>query len=99
MVRGSTPTHRFGLPFETDIISDVIIAYAQRDEVIFKKEKDSCTFEGNNIYVDLKQAETLKLVGDEMLQIQLKVLTNEGKILVSNIITEKVDKLLIEDVI
>ena len=37
MIRGTTPTHIFNIPFDTSLVDEVKITYAQEDEIILIK--------------------------------------------------------------
>lgn len=81
---GTTPTHTLTLPFDTETIAKVRVTYAQRDVIVLEKTEDDCRLEGNAIIVELSQEETLKFDVHEYVKLQAKVLTKEGKTLVSN---------------
>lgn len=85
MVRGTTPTHTYTLPFDTSIIKVVEITYAQLDAVIVKKTTDDCTLDGNTVTVRLTQEDTLQFDHRQNVQIQLRVLTKAGDALASEI--------------
>lgn len=99
MIRGTTPTHIFGLPFDSSMASAIRITYAQRDMLLFSKIKADCTCDGNNITCMLTQEETLKFECGEYAQVQVKVLTVGGEVLVSDIINVLVEKCLDDEVI
>lgn len=62
MYRGTTPTLRFTLPFDTSTLDAVWVTIAQGGKVIINKEKSDCDLNGNDISVTLTQEETLALV-------------------------------------
>ena len=95
---GTTPTHNFRLPFGTETIRKVRVLYAQNDAVIFKKEDEACTREGNTIKVQLTQDETLLFDYKKPVQIQLRVLTSDGEALTSQIVKVWPDKCLESEV-
>lgn len=99
MRRGTTPTHTFTLPITVDNVSEALIVYAQSDEEILRKTVSECRMDGNTVSVDLTQEETLRFCCDKKAQIQMKVLTRDGKALVSNIITTDVSKCLTDEVL
>lgn len=99
MRRGTTPTHKFTLPFDASELKEAIITYAQNDVIIFEKRLSDCETNGSEISVKLTQEETLKL--DErkrMVQVQLKILTFDGTSLVSDIFVRQVFDVLNEEV-
>ena len=97
MIRGTTPTHSFVLPFETSIVKSAKVIYAQSDAVIL--EKASCTMEGNTLSVRLTQEETLKFDCKKNVEIQLRILTEANDALTSDIITIDVARCLDEEVL
>ena len=99
MFRGSTPTHTFVLPIDTALLSKVIIVYAQSDVEVFRKTEADCEIEGNTITTRLKQEETLLLDHKKRLQIQLKVLSQDNSVLLSEVMSKDVRKCLIDEVI
>ena len=85
MRKGTTPTHIFKLPFNTDTLKSVMVIYAQNNVEVFKKETADCVLEGDTVSVTLTQEETFKFNHDENVQIQMRVLTAGGNALASNI--------------
>ena len=49
MIRATTPTHIFNLPFETELIKDLIITYTQRKTIIIEKRLDECVLDGKTL--------------------------------------------------
>lgn len=60
MIRGTTPTHTFEVPFDTGTIDELEIQYVQGRNAILTKIKDDCVLAENIIRVDLTQEETLR---------------------------------------
>ena len=92
MIRGTTPTHTFTIPFDTALIKEVRVVYAQADTPIVWKETKDCTLEGKTISTTLTQEDTLKFDCKKTVQIQIRVLTTAGEVLstlVQNIMVEK----------
>lgn len=100
MIRGTTPTHTFELPFDVSLISDLRLSYAQGDEVIITKKMEDVTLSEQTVTVRLTQEDTLKFDPTKgILQIQLKVLTTDGDVLSSEIIQENVWQALNNEVL
>ena len=99
MRRGTTPTHAFTLPFAVDTVSNALIVYAQSGEEILRKTVHQCHMSENTISVDLTQEETFLFDCGKKVQIQVRVLTADGKALASNIIVADVDKCLSNEVL
>lgn len=88
MIRGTTPTHTFNIPFDTSLVDEVKITYAQDDEIIFFKSTSDCTLEGTTISVTLTQEDTFRFDCKKSVEIQIRILTLGGDVLTS--IPEKV---------
>ena len=98
MIRGTTPTHIFRLPFETSALKEVRIIYSQNDEQILVKKTADCELNDNTISVTLTQEDTFKFDCTKCVQIQVRILTLEGQALASSIKHIKVDKCLDREV-
>lgn len=94
MFRGTTPTHIFTLPFDTNTLKEVHIIYAQGDIPVITKTISDCTLDGKTITVKLSQEETFKLDCKKYVQIQIRVLTNSGEVLNSEVNVVRVEKCL-----
>ena len=99
MYRGTTPTLKFTLPFDTSTLDAVWVTIAQGGKVIINKEKSDCDLKGTDISVTLTQAETLALTAGNKTEIQLRVLTTDGLALASEIFRENTDYILKDGVI
>ena len=97
MIRGTTPTHTFALPFDTSAVKSAKVIYVQSDAVVL--EKTSCTMDGNTLSVRLTQEETLKFDCKKNVEIQLRILTEANDALTSDIITIDVARCLDEEVL
>lgn len=99
MIRGTTPTHIFTLPFDTEIVKKCRVIYSQNDEIKLKKEIDDVTLQGNSISLKLTQENTFALESTKNVEIQLRVLTVDNESLISDILTVPVTKCLDDEVI
>ena len=88
MIRGTTPTHTFNIPFDTSMVKEVKILYAQDDVKILEKKNGDCTLAGQSISVTLSQEDTFLFDSKKPVEIQIRVLTLGGDALAS--IPEKV---------
>ena len=98
MYRGTTPTLKFTLPFDTSTLDAVWVTIAQGGKVIINKTKVDCDLKGKDISVTLTQAETLALTADKT-EIQMRVLTTDGIALASAIFREDTKCILKDGVI
>ena len=99
MIRGTTPTHTFTIPFNTSNIQKVKILYCQNDELILRKKTQDCTLDGNTISVRLTQEDTFKFNCKANVHIQVRILTERGDSLVSKEIVASVGKCLEDEVL
>lgn len=105
MIRGTTPTHIFTLSGITlDLIDDLIITYEQGRKDVFERKASEGGIEvyedeENSVMVTLTQEETLRFNTYGMVDVQLKALMQDGKVLASDIITIKVDRILNEEIL
>ena len=102
MYRTTTPTHVLVLPIQTSTCDDILLTYKQNDIELDKHYEngvlpEGMALEGNKVYQALTQEETNMFNGG-WVNIQIRVLTNEGKSYASQIFRERVDKVL-DDVI
>lgn len=77
---GTTPTHKFVLPFDADSVQAIEITYSQNAQVVLQKDERDCTIEGNTISVTLSQEDTFAFKGDTDVEIQIRVATDDGKV-------------------
>lgn len=94
MIRGTTPTHRFYLPFGRDEIRALRVTYAQHGEVVLVCEGDDCRIEDGMVELLLTQEQTLRFGADAPVQIQLRVLTDKGEAYASRILIAQVGECL-----
>ena len=82
MIRGTTPTHTFTLPFDVSVIKEIHVIYAQGRVKLVKKKAD-CELSGNEVKVRLSQEETLMFCAALPFKVQVRVLTHIGDALAS----------------
>ena len=81
MIRGTTPTLAFNLPFQASLIksAQILIAYVDNHkEVIIEKTLEDCTIEDTFISTDLTQEETLAFPAPVTAEVQLRVVITQG---------------------
>ena len=99
MIRATTPTHIFNLPFETDTIKELLITYSQRKMPVVQKLTDDCVFDGKTIAVTLTQRDTARFSDRKVVEIQLRVLTTSDTALAGNITEVDVGRILDDDIL
>jgi len=98
MIRGTTPTHTFVLPFDVSVIDKLRIVYAQDEVVKITKTDGDATLRGDTVSVRLTQEETLLLDCKKSVEIQVRVLTPAGDALTSDIIRIPISRCLDSEV-
>lgn len=98
MIRGTTPTFIFNLPFDVSNIKSAYITIKSRGTDVEKAVTD-CSLNGTTITVKLTQEETLALPESQIAGVQLRVLTNDNEALASDVFPIKVEEILKEGVI
>lgn len=101
MIRGTTPTLEFTLPFDTSLIAEMYITITQNGITTLEKTLSDCNCSGTSVSLTLTQEDTLGLQQqprsrDEM---QIRVRTIAGKALASDIMSVYVGRILKEGVI
>lgn len=85
MIRGTTPTLTFTLPMDCSELQEAYVTFVQNGNIVLDKSLVSCQQELNKLIIKLTQTETLKLVGNELTEVQLRVKTKDGTALASKI--------------
>ena len=99
MIRGTTPTHMFSIPFDVSDIDVLMIIYAQNNIEVFRKNKEDCVLDKNTIKVTLTQEETLRLSHLRPVQIQVRILTMGGQAFASDVHVVSVQRCLNDEVL
>lgn len=93
MIRGTTPTLNFTLPFECSTITVCSIAFAQDETVVLEKTLTDCRMNGRVLSVELTEDETLLFDCKKTLEIQVRCGCGAAK-LASQIIFVDVGRIL-----
>lgn len=99
MYRGTTPTLKFTLPFDTSELAAAWVTLAQSGKVVIDKPMTDCVLDGYTLSVTLTQQETIKLTAENRTDIQLCVRTTDGAALASAIFREETDRILKDGVV
>lgn len=101
MIRGTTPTLQFTLPFDTSLIAEMYVTIAQDGKTVMEKALSDCSCSGTSVSLALTQEDTLGLQQQphSRAEIQLRVRTTAGEALASDIMRVHVDRILKEGVI
>lgn len=93
MIRGTTPTLNFTLPFDCSTITACSIAFAQDNRVVLEKTLSHCQINECVLSVVLTEEETLLLDSRKALEIQVRCACGEAKF-ASQIIRDDVGRIL-----
>lgn len=99
MIRGTTPTLEFIIPFDTGQLAEAFVSLSQNEVVIIDKALTECQCNGDKLIVRLTQEETLKLECDIVTEIQIRARTLEGEAIASQIIKVNTERILKDGVI
>ena len=99
MRRLTTPEHRFLLPIDPETIGYIRIVYAQNGKVIFVKEGTDVGMEGSTAIVKLTQEDTKQFSVSYFVEIQVRILTQGGDALASNVIKVECKRVLDEEIL
>ena len=99
MIRGTTPTMVFSLPFNTGVISVAHITFMQRGKVVLDKELHECKCNENEVEITLTQEETLLFSSGYFIEAQVRARNNAGEALASDIIKIPAERILKDGVI
>ena len=102
MIRGTTPTLLFNLPFSASVIKSAEITIKYVDgykKILIKKELCDCELGETTIGTRLTQEETLELPAPAQVLVQLRILTTDDIVLATEAKQVAVKKLLADGVI
>lgn len=102
MIRGTTPTLLYDLPFSASLIksAEITIEYSDNlKKILITKTLEDCELGEASISTRLTQEETLQLPAPATVLVQLRVLTNDDIALATESMGIEVKKLLAGDVI
>ena len=94
MIRGTTPTLEFTLPFDTASIAELFVTFVQNSRVIAERSLEECEAEGRTVKVHFTQADTLSFAPGRQVEMQIRVKFDDGAAVASEIITTSVDRTL-----
>ena len=100
MIRATTPTHEFVLPFDYEqFVGKILITYSQDDEIVVEKTENDIAIVGNSISIKLTQEETAVFKPNKYVKVQVRILTLGGEALASDIISKPVCDVLNDEVL
>lgn len=101
MIRGTTPTLEFTMPFDTSLIAELYITITQNGATALEKTLSDCNCNDTSVSLTLTQEDTLRLeqkpYSDS--EMQIRVRTVAGEVLTSDIMSIYVGRILKDGVI
>lgn len=91
IIRGTTPTMTFGLPFKVDVIETGFVIVRQNEASVIEKPLSACECNGKSMSAKFTQEETLQLSADSNAEIRIVVKTLGGERHESKSIFERVE--------
>lgn len=79
IIRGTTPTLRFDLPFDADMIANGFVVIQQGEVTVVEKEISDCECGGKTVSAKFTQEDTLKLASGMNAEISIVVKTTGGE--------------------
>lgn len=99
MIRATTPTHKFILPFDYNTyVKKIAIAYVQNGRTILKKTESDVEVNGSTVSYKLTQEETKRFISGNV-RVQVRVLTLNNEALASEQYTLPVTNVLNDEVL
>ena len=101
MIRGTTPTLRFKIPYTEEQIQLGYITFSRKGEVFLDVplSDNRVLVENYAIYITFTQEDTLRFNSRAVYSVQLRILLQDDIAVASNIITIPVDSILKNGVI
>lgn len=94
MIRGTTPTIRFDLPIDVELVDCMYLTLAQNGKTVIERCLTECSCDVRRVSCKLTQSETLALMAATETQMQVRLRTKGGDALASQITTVRVDRIL-----
>lgn len=83
IIQGTTPTHAFELPFDSELVSKARFVYSQGGEVVCIKTGADVSITPEGVSTTLTQEDTFAFTPDVQIKLLLRILTTGGDALVS----------------
>lgn len=80
VIRGTTPTHEFELPYPIALVDDIRVVYGQNKKATIVKTINDCILTEGQISISLTQEETFLFSASKNLEIELRIKLANGKV-------------------
>ncbi len=85
MIRGSTPTFCFVLPMTASHFSTIDVIFVQNGSEILSIGKDAMTLNGNELSFRINESDSLRFAASSDAACQIRLTTEDGTVLLSEI--------------
>ncbi len=99
MRRGSTPTFSFILPANTSVFSNIEILFVQNGTVILTVDQTDLTLDGNEVSFVMTEEQSMAFSPASNGEIQIRLVAQDGTVLISEIRTFPIRKKYSEDLL
>ncbi len=97
MRRGSTPTFVFTLPADASCFTEIEILFMQDTREVLRVSRPSLTLKGKEVSFVMSEMQSLAFAPSCNAEVQIRLVTEDGKVLISEIRTLPVRKKYPED--
>lgn len=80
VIRGTTPEHKFEIPYDVSLVKNIRVTYGQNGTVHFTKTLSECKLENGELSVQLTQEETFQFIASKKLNIEIRILLTNNKV-------------------
>ena len=94
MIRGTTPTISFNVPYPQNELASLYLTIKQGREVVIEKTLDDVEISEGVATCKLSQAETLRLDADKAVDVQCRIKTITNEAIASNIVRDNAGRIL-----
>ena len=99
MRRGTTPTFVFVLPTDTACFSDIEIVFVQNGKMILTVDQNDLILDGNEVSFVMSEEQSMAFSPSVNGEIQIRLVAQDGTVLISEIRTFPVRKKYPEDIL
>ncbi len=97
MRRGSTPTFIFSLPLDTSCLKEIEIFFLQKGQLILTVDRQALSMDGKEVSFMMSEQESMAFASSLPAEIQIRLVTTDGTVWISEIRSFSVRKKYPED--
>ena len=101
ITRGTTPTLIFSFDIDLSDVDKINVAFKQKEKMVLEKTEKDCVIDKENqtISITLSQEDTLSFSEENKTSIQIRLLFVDGSADATDIMEEKIGKILKEGIL